>query len=168
MSTQALLKVANYRLDDSEKFNDENFYEFIESFKFLLKLNNLSYLVEKDSQGHAKDGPPGSNRITDNGLLFSVLRMNISKIAYRIIGQYAAEQDGVKAWEAFIDHYETTDIGSLVGLLGVKRQMIWNGGDEKSFDEFIGRYLDIVTKLESRGWTSPDYILAGDLLESTN
>ena len=43
--------------------------------------------------------------------------------------------------------------------------MVWNGGDEKSFDEFIGGYLDVVTKLESHGWTSTDYMLTGDLLE---
>lgn len=52
---QALFKVANYCLDDSEKTNDESFYEFVEFFKFLLKLKNLSYLVEKDSQGKDKD-----------------------------------------------------------------------------------------------------------------
>lgn len=160
-----MFKISKFRLDDDEKFNGENFVEFCEFFKFLLKDNNISYLIETDSLGNRKDGPPGSNSITDNEILFMVLRLNLDKTANRIIGTYAAEQDGRKAWEAFVSHYETTDIGSLVGLLAVKRQLTWGGGDAKSFDEFVGEYLDVVSKLENRGWKTPDYILAGDLLE---
>lgn len=37
-----------------------------------------------------------------------------------IVGQYATEQDGVKP-QAFIFHYDTTNSGSLVRLLDVKR-----------------------------------------------
>lgn len=166
MFSETTFKVSTYTLEDRYQFNGENYAKFCEAFKFLLEDQNLLYLIEEDSQGQAKDGPTGHDRISDNTKLFRSLRLNVNDKAYNVLEIHASSKDGVAAWKTFRSHYALRYNGSPMGLFTAKRNLVWDGIDEESFDTFMTQFIDLHARLKAAGFSFSDPEMALDLLQS--
>lgn len=155
------LKYSSLQVPDQDKFNGSNFNQFCQSFRLILYMNGLKYLIDD------KLTPPqGVDMTGDNFVLYSILSMNINDNARTIISKHSESDDGKSAWKTFKEYYGETDTGTTLTFMSEWNTLSWPGGDKASFDEFVGKYTKVTTALSDRAIKLQDSLLAGMIVST--